>query len=162
MPSRALDGVCMFRYAHQRTRSMVGGLVSTHQDIWIRTYSTPCWLEWGPHPSWTGRRIIGRRIERPVRIYSQHYWRPHVVVGTKGMAVNRRWYADFTDHLVDFTEVTRSALIGGRNLEKCVDKQIKRRKNTQRTTHVSKRSDTEVARKDNEMQRELLRGITIR
>ena len=81
---------------------------------------------------------------------------PYVVAGTKGMAFSRHWY-------VDLTEVTRSAAIGGRNLEECVDKRKKKRgNNTRRTTDVSRRSDTEVPRKDNEMQCELRTGMRIR
>lgn len=71
------------------------------------------------------------------------------------MAFSRHWY-------VDFTEVTRSASIGGRNLEERVDKRKKRGNNTRRTTHVSRRSDTEVPRKGNEMQRQRRTGMRIR
>jgi hypothetical protein len=71
------------------------------------------------------------------------------------MAFSRHGY-------VDFTEVTRSAAIGGRSLEECVDKRKKQGNNTRRTIHVGRRSDTKVPRKDNEMMRELRRGMKIR
>ena len=91
---------------------------------------------------------------------------PHVVAVKLGAALSQRWYENIT-------EVTRSAAIAGRHVEKCVENRKKRGSTTvdahthlrthDRThTHTDKSSYNVFSRKDEQIEREAHGGREIR
>lgn len=118
----------MSQYAHQRNRSCgwrfgvdtPGHFGSTLQHTILVGMRPTSFTNWTPKQGSLYRTASKRLF---TTLLAPSVARPYVAAGTKGTAFSRHWN-------VDFTEVTRSAAIEGRNLEECVDKRKKKNETT--------------------------------
>jgi len=128
-------------------------LLSMHQYIWDPHFQHNMLLSRSPtcFRNWTLTSVSLKRKAKNslhAKPFAPRVELPYVVAGTIGVELSQRWNEKIT-------EVTRSAAIAGRHVEKCVESG--RREGTQqwtrthRHTHTYKSCYSVVSRKDEKM-----------